>query len=213
MWNNKSDNNIIGFRKKVKETIIPSPPLKVTLEKAEKLIKIQLIKLDILFNKLKENDSKILLNLKNQINKYDNNHSTIFANELVEIRKILKIVSLSKYAFESILLRIETVKDVGDIVTLLALAMSAVKNVEEVIVEVIPSASTNFVEITGIINDIFVNTSQINNINYDFEVVNEDSQNIMTEVMTLAQIDLKHKIPSIPNNLHEPIYRVLEVLN
>lgn len=212
-WNNKSDNSKNGFRKRVKETIIHSPSLKVKLEKAEKLIKIQLLKLDTLFNKLKENDSKILFNLNNQINKYDNKHAEIFANELVEIRKMLKIVSLSKYAFESILLRIETVKDVGDVVTILAPALSAVKNVEEIVIDVIPSSSKNFVEIIGVINDIFINTGQSNNINYDFEIVNKDSENIIREALALAQVNLNNKIPAIPQNLPEPISKVLEVLN
>ncbi len=187
-----------------------SAPLKPTLGKAERSIRNQLYKLDTILRKLSEKDNKLLHRISIKIQKNDNRLAAIFANELVEIRKMMKMIAQARYALEAIVLRIETIKDLGDVVVTLAPALAAVKNVQKGVAGVIPAAEDKFTEITGLLSDILVNAGQINETKLDFKVANEDAEIILKEASVLAEKKLKDKIPEIPIKIPEFISSTLD---
>lgn len=208
-WSDKSRSDKIGVSKRFLNRG-SSPPLKSTLERAKKSIKSQLYKLDITLKNLNEKDSKLLSRISIKIQKHDNKHAAIFANELVEIRKMMKMVTQARYALEAIALRIETVQDLGDVVFALAPAVAAVKNVQQGVTSVIPAAEGRFTEISGLLSDILVDAGQVGEVNVDFKLANEDAEKILAEASVMAEMNLKQKIPDIPTNIPKSISTALE---
>lgn len=209
-WSGKTQADSSGIGKRLRNRLISSPPLKVTLGKAEKSIRNQLYKLDTLLTKMNEKDSKLIRRISRKIQKQDKEHAAILANELVEIRKMMRMVAQARYALEAIALRIETVRDLGDVVVTLAPAVAAVKNVHQGVARVIPTAEDRFTEITGLLSDILVDAGQSGEAKLDFKVANEDAEKILAEAAALAEQKLRQKIPEVPSDIPKQISAVLE---
>jgi len=209
-WSGKKQSNKSGFSKRLRRTVNPKTQLKPTMEKAVKSIKNQLFKLDILLNKLSEKDKKLVNRIIVRIQKHDDKHAIIFANELVEIRKTMKVVTQAKCALEAITMRIETVTELGDIVSTLAPAVSAVKSVQKGVIGVVPTAQDKFTEISGMLSDILVDAGQSGQATLDFKIANEDAEKIIAEASIQAETKLKKKIPEIPSSIPKHVTNVLE---
>lgn len=209
-WSDKSRSDESGFERRFRNSLKSTPPLKPTLEIAVRSVRSQLYKLDMLLKKLREKDGKLLQRISMKMQKHDDKHAAIFANELVEIRKMMRMVAQARYALEAIALRIETVRDLGDVVVALAPAVAAVKNVQKGVAGVIPAAEDRFTEITGLLSDLLVDAGQTGEVKLDFKLANEDAEKILAEASVLAEKNLKQKIPEIPSDIPEPISTALE---
>jgi len=209
-WVRKTKFGKRGGSKRFFNNFNSEAPLKFTLQRAEKTILNQLYKLDILLNKLRDKDNKLLNRIILNIQKNDNKHATIFANELAEIRKMMRMVAQARYALEAISLRIKTVQDLGEVVVSLAPAVAAVKNVQQGVTGIIPTAEDRFTEITGLLSDIIVDAGQSNETKLDFKLANEDAEKILYEASIMAEKNIKEKIPDIPNNIPKSISHTLE---
>jgi|TARA_B100000315_G_scaffold5868_1_gene5887 division protein CdvB (Snf7/Vps24/ESCRT-III family) len=209
-WSGKKQPNKSGLSKKFRSTINPKPQLKPTMERAVKSIQNQLFKLDILINKLSDKDKKLVNRITARIQKHDDKHAIILANELVEIRKMMKVVTQAKYALEAIVMRIETVTELGDIVSTLAPAVSAVKSVQKGVIGVVPTAQDKFTEISGMLSDILVDAGQSGQATLDFKIANEDAEKIIAEASIQAETKLKKKIPEIPPSIPKHVTNVLK---
>jgi len=209
-WSEKKQPKKSGFSKRLRRTVNPKTQLKPTMERAVKSIKNQLFKLDGLLNKLSDKDKKIVNRITIKIQKRDNKHAIILANELVEIRKMMKVVTQAKCALEAIAMRIETVTELGDIVATLAPAVSAVKSVQKGVAGVVPTAQDKFTEISGMLSDILVDAGQSGQATLDFKLANEDAEKIIAEASVQAETKLKKKIPEIPSSIPKYVTNVLE---
>ncbi|MCP8323262.1 MAG: hypothetical protein L6N96_03695, partial [Candidatus Methylarchaceae archaeon HK02M2] len=109
----KSSSPTIGER--VKEAIRPAGPLKPRLDVAVRQIQVQISKLDSTATRLEKRDSIIFNKVVSAIQKHDMSHASVFANELAEMRKMNKMVTQAKIALEQIVLRLNTVQELGDV--------------------------------------------------------------------------------------------------
>lgn len=209
-WSKKTQNEKIGFGKRLRRNINPPEPLKPAMEKAVKSIKNQLYKLNILLNKLTQKDAKLVNRISINIQKHDQRHAIIIANELVEIRKMRKVITQASCALEAISLRIETITDLGDIVGTLAPAVSAFKSVQQGVSGVVPAAQDKFTEISGLLSDILVDAGQNGDVKLDFKIANEDAELIIAEASVQAEMQLKQKIPDIPPSIPKTVSNALE---
>jgi len=209
-WSGKKQPNKSGLSKRFRSTINPKPQLKPTMDRAVKSIQNQLFKLDILINKLSDKDKKLVNRITARIQKHDDKHAIILANELVEIRKMMKVVTQAKYALEAITMRIETVTELGDIVATLGPAVSAVKSVQKGVTGVVPQAQDKFTEISGMLSDILVDAGQSGQATLDFKIANEDAEKIIAEASIQAETKLKKKIPEIPPSIPKHVTNVLK---
>jgi len=209
-WSVKKQPKKPGFSKRLRSKVNPKAPLKPTMERAVKSIKNQLFKLDGLLNKLIKKDKKLVNRITVKIQKHDDKHAIILANELVEIRKMTKIVTQARCALEAISMRIETVTELGDIVATLAPAVSAVKSVQKGVAGVVPSAQDKFTEISGMLSNILVDAGQTGEATLDFKLANEDAEKIIAEASVQAETKLKKKIPEIPSSVPKYVTNTLE---
>ncbi|MBI4257695.1 MAG: hypothetical protein HY619_01950, partial [Thaumarchaeota archaeon] len=108
-----------GFGTRVREAVRPAGPLKPRLEGAVRQIQVQVAKLDSMTTRLRERDQAIFGKVVASVQKHDTSHASVFANELAEIRKMGRMVTQAKLALEQIVLRLNTVQELGDIVVTL----------------------------------------------------------------------------------------------
>jgi len=190
-----------GMGDKVKEAIRPSGPLKPRLEDAIRAINTQVARLDGTSTKLKERDSAIFNKVVTAIQKHDTQHASVYANELAEVRKMNKMVTSSRLALEQIVLRLNTVTELGDIVITLAPAMSVIRSVKSGIISVLPEAEREINEISGLLSSILVDAGQTSGASLNFEAANEDAEKIIAEASAVAEQRMKDKFPELPTGV------------
>ncbi len=190
-----------GMGDRVKETLRPSGPLKPRLEDAIRAIQTQVARLDATSTKLRERDAAIFSKVVTSIQKHDTQHASVYANELAEVRKMTKMVTSSKLALEQIVLRLNTVSELGDIVVTLAPAMGVIRSVKSGIISVLPEAEREINEISGLLSSILVDAGQTSGSTLNFEAANEDSERILAEASAVAEQRMKEKFPDLPTGV------------
>ncbi|MCP8322663.1 MAG: Snf7 family protein [Candidatus Methylarchaceae archaeon HK02M2] len=192
----KSSSPTVGER--VKEAIRPAGPLKPRLDAAVRQIKAQVSKLDSTTTRLKDRDSAIFNKVVLAIQKHDMPHASVFANELAEIRKMNKMVTQAKIALEQIVLRLNTVQELGDVVVTLTPAMAVIRSVKSGLGSVLPEADREIGEISGLLSSILVDAGQLGGYTLNFEAANEDAERIISEASIVAEQRMKDKFPELP---------------
>lgn len=189
-----------GLGEKVKDTIRPAGPLKPRLEQAVRQIQVQVAKLDSTYTKLRERDTSIFNRIVSAMQKHDMAHASVFANELTELRKMGKLVTQAKLALEQIVLRLNTVQELGDIVVTLTPAMSVIRSVKTGLVSVLPEAEHEISEISGLLSGILVDAGQLGGYTLNFEAASEDAERILAEASAVAEQKIREKFPEIPSH-------------
>lgn len=192
-----------GFTNKVKSAVKPEGPIKPRLEHAVRSIQLQISKLDSATTKLRDRDNSIFTSVVGSIQKHDQPHATIFANELSEVRKMNRMVTQAKLALEQIVMRLNTVQDLGDIVVTLAPAMSVMRNVKSGLTGVMPQAEQEFGEVSDLLSGLLVDAGQVGNYTVNFETANDDAEKIVAEASAVAEQRIKETLPALPKEIEE----------
>ncbi|QQG49130.1 MAG: hypothetical protein HY247_02115 [archaeon] len=195
----KQNNQGLGNR--VKDSVKNPGPLKPRLDLAVRQIQVQVAKLDSTSTKLRERDNSIFGKVVSSLQKHDTQHASVFANELAEIRKMNKMVTQAKLALEQIVLRLNTITELGDIVVTLTPAMAVIRNVKQGLVGVLPEAESEIGEISGLLSSILVDAGTVGGYSLNFEAANEDAEKILAEASAVAEQRMKEKFPEIPTSL------------
>ncbi len=190
-----------SFGSKVKDSVRNPGPLKPRLDLAVRQIQVQCAKLDSTSTKLRERDNSIFGKVVGSLQKHDTQHASVFANELAEIRKMNKMVTQAKLALEQIVLRLNTITELGDIVVTLTPAMAVIRNVKQGLVGVLPEAESEIGEISGLLSSILVDAGTVGGYSLNFEAANEDAEKILAEASAVAEQRMKDKFPEIPSTL------------
>jgi len=200
-WETPKKDETLGS--KLKEAIQPSPPLKTRIEYVSRMIEIQKSKLDQLYNRLVERDRRLFEYLVNYYSKHDINRAKIYANEIAGIRKFAKVVLQCKYALESIILRLETIKDYGDVTSTLIPVANIIKNIKTKIGSVLPATETGLTEINNEISSLLSESGNISAPNISFEAVNEEVEKILSDARIIAEKKIKETFTEIPTYIEK----------
>ncbi len=193
--------NSQGMADRVRDSVRNPGPLKPRLDLAVRQIQVQVAKLDSTSTKLRERDNSIFAKVVSSLQKHDTQHASVFANELAEIRKMNKMVTQAKLALEQIVLRLNTITELGDIVVTLTPAMAVIRNVKQGLVGVLPEAESEIGEISGLLSSILVDAGTVGGYSLNFEAANEDAEKILAEASAVAETRMKEKFPEIPATL------------
>ncbi len=188
----------VTFSKKIVKRFRNPTLSKKKLEEAVKSIQTQIISLDNLLLRLKERDKHIFSEVIRCVKLRNKRKASIYANELTQIRNLIKQVIFAKLALERICIRINTITDAGDIAATLAPAISAVRSVQDIIRAVVPQAEEGFTEISTLLNSILVDASANGSFQLDIKAANADAEQIIEEATRVAEEEIKAKFPEVP---------------
>ncbi len=193
------------FYTKIKEAVRPPGPLKSRLNSAIKRIKLQIRKLEKATNHFSKRDKSLFARTVKAYSKRDMVRAKVFANELAQIRKMEKMTIHARLALEQTVLRLRTVSELGDVVSMLAPTVRVLRNVRRGLVGVLPKAERELRQIGGLLDGIIGDVGQITGLNINFEAASEDARKILDEVVTAAEQKIKEELPEIPSEF--PVVR------
>jgi division protein CdvB (Snf7/Vps24/ESCRT-III family) len=190
-----SDN---GVGSKIRDSLKSPEPIKPKLDQATRQIQAQIAKLEQVSMKLKEKDSAIFSKVVISIQRNDNTRANMLASELSEIRQMGHIVTQAKLAMEQLVLRLSTVTELGDVAVTLSPALEAIRSVRPGIVNLVPEAEREIGEISGLLSGILVEAGQVNPSPVNFEVSNDEAEQVLEEAGIIARNNMSSKFPEIP---------------
>jgi division protein CdvB (Snf7/Vps24/ESCRT-III family) len=176
-------------------------PLKPRLDAVMRQIQIVMAKLDTSMAKIRDRDAALFAKTVAAVQKHENQRASMFANELAEVRRVGKMVTQSRLALEQVVLRLNTITELGDVVTTLAPATSIVRNVKADIAGVMPDAEGEMGEVSSLLSGILVDAGSMGGYTMNFETANEEAEKALSEAAAVAESRMKEKFPDIPQSV------------
>ncbi len=187
-----------GITEKINEAIKPKGALKPRVEMAVKRLQGQISKLDNMLTKLKQRDEKIFNRIVDATQQHDTHTTKVLSNELVEVRKVSRVLGNARMALEQIELRLTTFHDLGDTVVTIMPTIGLMKSLKSSLVKFMPEADQEVNRMTemlgGLMTDTFSGDSS-----FGIETAtNAESDKILQEATAVAESAVGEKFPSMP---------------
>jgi division protein CdvB (Snf7/Vps24/ESCRT-III family) len=177
----------------------PRPIGEVILQSTRQL-KVQRIKLEQATIRLRQRDEVLFQECVAEISKNRQDRASIRANELAEVRKLLLMITHCQLALERVILRLETIKEVAEIMADLSPALKSLRAVTENLVNVMPDVAQELENINESISDTLATT----HLNSSPELIvplakkTEAGEEILKEVSSFLEEKLTEQLPAPP---------------
>ena len=191
-----------SFMDKLGDTLKPKGSLKPRVEMAVKRLQAQIGKLDGMCQKLQERDQKIFQKIVAAQQAHDTYSSKVLSNELVEVRKVNKIMTNAKMGLERIELRLTTFHDLGDTVTTLMPTIGLMNGLKSSLVKFMPGADQEIGRMTEMLGGLMTETfssSESSSFGVS-EATNAESDSILAEAAAVAESESGQQFPSVPSS-------------
>jgi len=183
----------------IKDFFNSSPRLGDLIFQTIHKLKVQRVKLEQVTVRLRERDRVLFETCAFAIRKKNKERAAMCANELVEVRKLLNTVVRSQLAIERIILRLETIRELSDVIVDLRPALSSLKEVSRHLVRVMPEIASELEKVNDSISETLAMTSVDSPQPVTpYEVKTPDSEEILKEVSTFLEQKLTEKLPEPP---------------
>lgn len=183
----------------VKNFFRSQPPLKEVIYKTIGKMKFQHVKLEQVTVRLRHRDKVIFRKCVTAVNGKNRERAIIFANELAEVRKLLNMLVQTQLALERVILRLETIRELSDIMVDLVPALRTLKGVTERLFRVMPDMAWEMKKVNDSISETLAMTtiSQPQPIT-PFEAKTPAGEEILKEASVFLEERLIEKLPEPP---------------
>jgi division protein CdvB (Snf7/Vps24/ESCRT-III family) len=195
-WDQKSDGN--SLLNSINQTIKPPQPLKPRLDMATRKLDAQVQRLEQTSERFAQKDKALFTKLVDSYQHHDMAHANMYATELAEIRKMTKIVMNARLALDQINLRIKTVSEIGDVVSMLGPCIGVLRSVSSGMSGVLPAAENELGEIGDLLSGVMLEAGQGSGMSLNFNSVNEDAAKILSEAAIVAEQKIGANFPDLP---------------
>jgi division protein CdvB (Snf7/Vps24/ESCRT-III family) len=194
-WSEKSQNT--SFVSKIKNAGKPSEGLKKQISTVLRRIDVQRQKLNNAQSRFEQRDATLFKRTVKALSERDTMRANVLAGELAEIRKVEKMLMHGSLALESVSLRLNTVSELGDVVTVLAPAAGVLNNIRTGMSGIFPEAGRELKNIGTLLTDIVSTTHQDTGMSVNTGTASLEAEKILKEAETAAENRLKAQLPEI----------------
>ena len=180
---------------KVKSVVKPPENLKQQISLVIQRIDVQTKTLDIAVQRFENRDADIFSRVVKAFSERDEARANILATELSEIRKIEKMLIHASLAMQSISMRLNTVSELGDLVTILIPAKSVLNSIGSEMCSVLPEASQELGNIGNLLSEIVVNSNHTTDVPVNTGRLDPEAEKILMEAELAAEKKLKQQLP------------------
>jgi hypothetical protein len=166
------------------------------------LIDIEVSKLNVILKDLKSKDNETFGDGMSPIKEEDYNTSNqqycgVYLSDPIQKRKLIKMISLSKAIFENINIKLDTISNIADLVSMLSSAIALVKNIRSFMISYLPESKEEVGSISELMGGILIDAGQIEGHVINFETANEEASRQMEEASLIAEQKIKEEFPSL----------------
>jgi len=183
----------------IKNLFRSPPPVGDAIFQAIQKLRVQRLKLEQIIVRLRERDKILFESCVTAIKNQNKERASIFANELVEVRKLIDTFSKTEITIERIILRLETIKELNNVVIELRPALSALQGVAKCINTVMPEMAYEL----ETVNDTLTETLAITTMGSPQPVIplnvkTPGAEEILKEVSNVLENKIMESLPEPP---------------
>jgi division protein CdvB (Snf7/Vps24/ESCRT-III family) len=204
----KEESSIV---EKIKNVGQPSDNLKEKITMATQRIDAQTRMLDAAVSRFQNRDREVFNRIVKAMANRDQARANILATELSEIRKVETMLSQASLGLQSVSMRLSTVSEMGDIVSVLSPAKGMLNSIRSEMCSIMPEASQELGNIGNLLTDICSQTSQSSDMQVNTTMASADALQILEEAEVAAENRLKDRLPEISVENHVQRRTSLEV--
>jgi division protein CdvB (Snf7/Vps24/ESCRT-III family) len=182
---------------KIKNIGKPSESLKQQISVVTQRIDVQTRKLDTAVKRFESRDADLFKRVVKALSERNTARANVLASELSEIRKVEKMLMHASLALESVSMRLNTVSELGDLVTVLAPAASVLNNIRSGMSTVFPEAGRELDNIGGLLTEIVTSTNQSTGMPVNVGKANAEAEKILEEAELAAEKRLREQFPEV----------------
>ena len=198
-WNNtEKDSSILS---RIKESGKPSQGLKQQIATVIQKIEVQKNKLNNASQRFEQRDSTLFNRITKALTERDTMRANVLASELAEIRKVEKMLMHAGLALESVSIRLKTVSELGEVMTVLAPAAGVLNSIRGGMSGIFPEAGREIENIGSLLNDIVSTTNQDMRSPVDIKSAGLEATKILKEAEETASKKLREQFPEVSNNI------------
>jgi division protein CdvB (Snf7/Vps24/ESCRT-III family) len=194
-WKEKEKQS--SLTSKIKNVGKPSESLKQQIRLVTQRIDVQTRKLDTAVKRFENRDAELFKRVVKALSERDTARANVFAGELSEVRKVEKMLMHASLALESVSMRLNTVSELGDLVTVLAPAASVLSNIRSGMSTVFPEAGRELENIGNLLTDIVTSTNQSTGMPVNVGTANAEAEKILEEAELAAEKRLRKQFPEV----------------
>ena len=162
---------------------------------ASKCIELQIQKLDQLSDRFIQKDKAIFIKLVEAHNR----HEHYCGVELAETRKMCRLLINARLALDQTLLRIQTVSNFDNVVTVLGSCIAVIRSVSAGLADVLPEVGGELSSVGDLLSGLMLETGfNSRGIILDFDAINQEALKILTEAATTTTQKAKEIFPYFP---------------
>ena len=195
--------NNLNLSQKFLGKIKPQTALKNKINDAEKKMECQILRLEQVHNKLKQNHDHIFKKIVDAKLTRNESKARTYATELIEIRKVRDRIGNAKLSMEQIKLRLSTVSELGDIVVTLSPCMSLIKGLAPSISTLMPQMHSSMENLTSTLGDMITDSSITQESMTPTHQGNEETEAILKEAHDVLEGRTLSSIPEPPTTVSE----------
>ena len=187
-----------SMTEKIRETVKPQGALKPRIQSAVNKLQVQTSKMDVMLTKLHQRDQQLFDRIVTAMQNHDTQSSRVLSSELVEVRKVSKVLGNTRNSIEQVQLRLTTIHDLGDAMVAIGPAMSTMKNLQPTMSKFMPEADSELNSMTETLNGLMVDSLSGDSFEMQDSALNEETNAILQEASAVAEQQTDEKFPTVP---------------
>ena len=163
-------------------------------------LKVQQAKLRHVTFRLQQRDKMLFKTCINAVKNKNKEKAVICANEIAEVRKLIKFLNQVELALERVILRLETIKELSEIVVELKPALKILKNVTNQLSQVLPDVAYELESVSESISETLATTSFRSSPEslVPLQMKTPGGEEILKEVSAFLEEKVAEKLPEPP---------------
>ncbi|MEM3980504.1 MAG: Snf7 family protein [Ignisphaera sp.] len=183
---------------KIKEVFKKKEPIKQKLVMANYKIRALVSRLEVFLERLRDRDRTLFERVVDALTQGDETRATMYANEIAEIRKLVRQLTITQVALEQVTLRIETVLVRGDVLDGLIPVAGVIKELRGILRGIMPEMSLELQEIEEGLRDVVISTGEALGTPIGDIYASPEARKILEEAKIVAEQRMKEKFPELP---------------
>ncbi|MEM0067700.1 MAG: cell division protein CdvB [Saccharolobus sp.] len=162
-------------------------------------LKDQQTRLEEAIRRLKDRDKELFEKVVRAQVEGDDAKAKIYAQEIADIRRIIKVIYTAFLAIEKVRLKLDTVQELQGVSLVLYPVAKILGDLKDQIKGIAPEVAIALDSIISSVNGIAVETGGINERGIIPSAVDEQARQILDEAQKMAEIKVKELLPDLPH--------------
>lgn len=186
-----------------------SKPLTALSDQSISVLKLHSAKLDQIIVKLRNRDKALFEMCASALRKFDMARAKIYANEMVRIRALSKIIGQTQLAIECIIIRLENFLDLQGVITELKPLSKMISEISREVSRTMPELSMEMEQLSKLVSETLTQTTiDFSQPTLDLSSITAgtaESEEILKEVSAMVEKTLRESLPEPPSAVAIPV--------